>query len=246
MSHPFVPQVGAVISADIAVPEHERVVHFYSRVLTTGNSPLWNKDLTNNQGTPVIGLGPTSEQYADIPLQWMPHIQVADVATSAERAQALGGRELMHGKDNDGNSQWAVLMDPNGAAFGIIPVVPESAIPPPAGTPEPVGHIAWLDLTVTDASTTRTFYEQVVGWAVQEVGMKDTDEDYADFNMLGANGKPVAGICHARGVNQGLPPVWMMYLPVGDLEESLRRVEEEGGKTIHTRHREAMGNTNMQ
>ena len=123
---------------------------------------------------------------------------------------------------------------PKRSSFWHHPVVPESAIPPPAGTPEPVGHIAWLDLTVTDASTTRTFYEQVVGWAVQEVGMKDTDEDYADFNMLGANGKPVAGICHARGVNQGLPPVWMMYLPVGDLAESLRRVEEGGGKTIYT------------
>ena len=27
----------------------------------------------------------------------------------------------MHGKDDDGKSQWAVLLDPNGAAFGIIP-----------------------------------------------------------------------------------------------------------------------------
>jgi uncharacterized protein len=35
-----------------------------------------------------------------------------------------------------------------------------------------------------------------------------------------------------RGVNRGLPPVWMMYLPVGDLVESIRRVEEEGGEVI--------------
>jgi uncharacterized protein len=50
--------------------------------------------------------------------------------------------------------------------------------------------------------------------------------------MLGGDGNPAAGICHARGANAGLPPVWMLYLPVGDLAESLRRVQEEGGKVV--------------
>jgi len=64
------------------------------------------------------------------------------------------------------------------------------------------------------------------------VVMEDADEQYADFNMLADNGDPAAGICHARGVNLGLPPVWLIYLPVGDIDESLRRVEEEGGKMV--------------
>ena len=34
MSQSFVPVIGAVLSADIAVPEHERELRFYSRVLT--------------------------------------------------------------------------------------------------------------------------------------------------------------------------------------------------------------------
>ena len=50
--------------------------------------------------------------------------------------------------------------------------------------------------------------------------------------MLAANGQPAAGICHARGANLGLPPVWMLHLPVGDLAESLRRVREEAGQII--------------
>ena len=62
--------------------------------------------------------------------------------------------------------------------------------------------------------------------------MDDAGETYADYNMLGGDGEPAAGVCHARGVNRELPPVWMLYLPVGDLAESLRRVEEEGGKVI--------------
>ncbi len=230
MSDPLVPRIGGILSADIAVPEHEREVHFYSRVLTTGENPLWREDLMNNLGMPVVGLGPRCAEYAHLPLQWMPHIQVANVAASVKRALDLGGSELML----DGKNQWAVLLDPNGAAFGIIPVVPLEAVPPTDGAAARVGCISWLDLTVSAASTTRDFYRQVVGWSVQEAAMEDEGERYADYNMIGDDGKPAAGICHARGVNLGLPPIWMIYLPVGDLAESVRRVQEEGGKIIKT------------
>ena len=237
MSDPFVPRVGGVLSADIAVPEHEREVRFYSRVLSTGENPLWREDLLNNRGMPVIGLGARSAEHADLPLQWMPHIQVADVAASVERALDLSGSELLHGKDDDGKSQWAVLLDPNGAAFGIIPVVSAEAFPPTEGVEsrdasDRVGCISWLDLTVSDASTIRDFYRQVIDWSVQDVEMEEGSVSYADYNMLDDDGSPTAGVCHARGVNLGLPPVWMIYLPVGDLAESLRRVREEGGKVI--------------
>lgn len=240
MSELFVPGVGAVFSADIAVPEHEREVRFYARVLSTGQHPLWQPDdLMNNLGMPIIGLGARTAEYDHLPLQWMPHVQVADVAVAVERAVELGGSVLMHTKDDDGESQWAVLRDPNGAAFGIIPVVPAEAVSPGDGAslPDPgsaVGRIAWLDLTVPDASTTRDFYREVVGWSVQDVGMEEGGEGYADYNMLGEDGTPAAGVCHARGANAGLPPVWILYLPVGDFAESLRLVEEEGGEIIKT------------
>ncbi len=217
--------VGRVLSADIAVPEHERELQFYSRVLTTGESPLWREDLMNNVGIPIIGLGEQSAEYADLPLQWMPHIQVADVAASAGRALALGGRELMHQKDDGGQSQWAVLLDPNGAAFGIIPVVVSQAIPDGASS-DSVGRISWLDLTVSEAPATRDFYRDVVGWSVQDVEMQDAGERYADYALCTPDGTVVAGVCHARGVNQAIPPVWLICLPVGDLGESLGRVPD--------------------
>ena len=237
MNDPFVPCVGGILSADIAVPEHEREVRFYSHVLSTGEDPLWREDLMNNLGMPIIGLGARTEEYDHLPLQWMPHIQVADVAASAERALCLGGSELMHGRDDDGKSQWAVLLDPNGAAFGIIPVVSAEEILPtdtagPRDATARIGHISWLDLTVSDASATRDFYRQVVDWSTQDVEMEDASGRYADYNLIGDDGNTAAGVCHARGVNLGLPPIWMIFLPVGDLAESLHRVEEGGGKVI--------------
>jgi hypothetical protein len=237
VSNHFVPRAGAIFSADIAVPEHEREMRFYSRVLSTGEQPLWREeDLLNNLGVPIVGLGARSAEYEQLPLQWMPHIQVGDVAGSVRQAEALAGTVLMHARDEEGRSQWAVLRDPNGAAFGVIPIVaadtlPQSA-PAESADPAPIGRIAWLDLTIPAATETRDFYRQVVGWSVQEVEMEDNGEQYADYTMLDANGNPAAGVCHARGMNRDLPPVWMLYLPVGDLAESLRRVAEEGGEVV--------------
>ena len=75
MQKPFVHGVGGVLSADIAVPDHERELDFYSTILTTGDAPLWRDDLTNNLGIPVIGLGVRTPEYNTLPLQWMRPIQ---------------------------------------------------------------------------------------------------------------------------------------------------------------------------
>ncbi|MDT8341101.1 MAG: VOC family protein [Longimicrobiales bacterium] len=233
MSHPFVPRVGGVLSADIAVPDHARAVQFYSRVLSTGAEPLWREDtLMSSLGMPIIGLGARTPELEHLPVQWMPHIQVADVSESVSRAVEGGGVELVHARGEDGSSQWAVLLDPDGAAFGLIPVVPAGSGDAAEAGARPVGRIAWLDLTVADAPATRDFYGRVVGWSIQEVAMESDGRSYADFNMLGGDGAPAAGVCHARGVNRDLPPVWLLYLPVGDLAESLRRVKSEGGRIV--------------
>lgn len=230
------PIAGGVATADIAVPRHDEVVAFYVHVLSTGGAPLWGDDLLNNLGAPVIGVGERAEAYAHLPLQWMPHIQVSDVAASVGRALELGGHELL--RDEGGQSRWAVLGDPNGVAFGLVPAVPSEAVvgtsDSPSGSAEGVGRIAWLDLTVPDAAATRDFYQAVIGWSAREVEMEDADGRYADYVLSSGDGSAVAGVCHARGSNRGLPPAWMVYLPVGDLAESLRRVAEGGGEVLRS------------
>ncbi len=57
--------------------------------------------------------------------------------------------------------------------------------------------------------------------------------EYADFCMHpSANAAPVAGICHARGENAGLPPVWLMYIRVADLDASVAVCIASGGKIL--------------
>lgn len=91
------------------------------------------------------------------------------------------------------------------------------------------GTVGWLDITVGDAEALRTFYQSVVGWTSEPVDM----EGYQDHCMKppGADA-PVAGICHARGNNAGLPPQWLPYFIVADLDESLRACLERGGAAL--------------
>lgn len=92
-----------------------------------------------------------------------------------------------------------------------------------------MGRIVWTDITVPDATGLRDFYAQVFGWKIHDTDMGD----HTDFTMLDpANDEPVVGICHALGVNAGLPPQWLNYFSVADLDAALKTVEQLGGKLL--------------
>ena len=93
----------------------------------------------------------------------------------------------------------------------------------------PVGSIGWFDLTVPNADQVRDFYAAVVGWKWTALDMNG----YSDYCMnLPSTGDTVAGICHTRAVNASMPPHWLLYITVANLEQSLKHVEELGGKAI--------------
>jgi uncharacterized protein len=98
-----------------------------------------------------------------------------------------------------------------------------STPPPP---PQP-GSISWADISVPDASGLRDFYAKVTGWSVTPLSMGE----YDDYVMtLPGTDSPVAGICHKRGSNAVLPPVWLVYITVADLDASLAACVDSGGR----------------
>ncbi len=98
----------------------------------------------------------------------------------------------------------------------------EEAPAPPAN----VGKMGWLDVTVPDAQKLRDFYKRVVGWESTDVEMGG----YSDYVMGPPGADGVAGICHSRGNNVGLPNAWLPYFTVADIEASARQVEVLGGR----------------
>jgi hypothetical protein len=92
-----------------------------------------------------------------------------------------------------------------------------------------IGEIVWRDLTVPNAAEVKDFYAKVVGWSADEHDMGD----YADFNIRTSPSEdPIAGICHARGTNANIPPQWLMYVQVDDIEAAAQRCVEAGGSVI--------------
>jgi predicted enzyme related to lactoylglutathione lyase len=96
-------------------------------------------------------------------------------------------------------------------------------------TPRP-GTITWIDLTVGDADTNRDFYQAVAGWTPEPVPMGA----FADYVMNDADGDAAAGICHARGGNAELPPQWLVYITVDDLDHALAECQRLGGSVLTT------------
>src|SRR5262245_5773169 len=91
-----------------------------------------------------------------------------------------------------------------------------------------VGQITWHDLTVPNAEALRDFYSAVAGWTWDACPVAD----YQDFSMNAADGTCLAGVCHARGVNAGIPPQWLMYVNVANLDQSMAACTSRGGTIV--------------
>lgn len=92
------------------------------------------------------------------------------------------------------------------------------------------GRIFWQDLTVENAEEIKDFYCSVVGWSFENVNQGD----YNDFNIINTkdDNKVVAGICHKKGEIKDFPSQWLNYVMVDDIETSIKRCKELGGKII--------------
>ena len=105
-------------------------------------------------------------------------------------------------------------------------------------TVRPIGSVISADLTVPQTESIRDFYKAVVGWESQEMEMSDDNGAYADYVMKDSAGNWFGGVCHPRGMNAALPPVWIVYIHVENVDTSVQKAIELGGKMIHSMNKE--------
>jgi uncharacterized protein len=97
-------------------------------------------------------------------------------------------------------------------------------------TEKTVGAVTWMDLTIPDADGVRDFYKNVIGWKTMEVSMGD----YNDYCMISPDDNVVrTGVCHEKGTNAGIPPAWIIYINVANLDQSIEQVIKGGGAVVH-------------
>jgi predicted enzyme related to lactoylglutathione lyase len=85
----------------------------------------------------------------------------------------------------------------------------------------------WCDVMTTDTKAARRFYCDVVGW-----GAQDSCAPGMEYTVFTVNDRGVAGLMpipdDARA--SGVPPMWVGYIAVDDVDEATQRLEREGGK----------------
>ena len=151
------------------------------------------------------------------------------------------------GKDSNRTSAALVECCPSTRIVSLQATLPMASSERPE---QIIGEIVWRDLTVDDASGVRDFYVDVVGWESVDHPMpapSEGEETYNDYVMQTppgpGEGDAVTGVCHARGTNAKVPPQWLMYVRVADMDASLEKAKLRGGEVLDGPR--SMGNGRM-
>jgi hypothetical protein len=94
----------------------------------------------------------------------------------------------------------------------------------------PAGTFSWVDLATPDAAAAKAFYTHVFGWEAHD-SPAGPDSVYT---MLSLAGKHVAGLYEmsAEQRAQGIPPHWLSYVTVDDIDAATEKVTALGGTVL--------------
>ena len=90
-----------------------------------------------------------------------------------------------------------------------------------------LGSFVWCELLTTDTAAAESFYKKVVGWSAKPFA---PDGSYTVFNNSLDSG--VGGVMKLpdQAKQMGAPPHWMMYIGTPNVDETVLRVVQLGGR----------------
>ncbi len=90
------------------------------------------------------------------------------------------------------------------------------------------GMVSWTELTTTDPEAAKAFYGEVFGWRFQD---SDMGED-GIYSVIQVGEQQIGGIMATPALAQGHPPTWSSYVTVDDLEATLAKATNAGGRIL--------------
>jgi predicted enzyme related to lactoylglutathione lyase len=92
------------------------------------------------------------------------------------------------------------------------------------------GTFCWIELGTTDTKAGKQFYTGLFGWEVNEIPI-GPDQIYTMFQI---DGKDVAAMYQQdiEQQSQGIPPHWLSYISVANVDEMAREVQSLGGQLL--------------
>ena len=94
----------------------------------------------------------------------------------------------------------------------------------------PPGAFCWLELSTTDQNAAKSFYNSLLGWTAKDFPMGPNDF-YTMFQLEGRD-TGAAYTMRPEQRSQGVPPHWMIYIAVANVDEAAKRVPVLGGKVL--------------
>jgi predicted enzyme related to lactoylglutathione lyase len=161
---------------------------------------------------------------------WIGYIAVDDVDAHVEKIVEAGGKLWRPATDVPGILRFAVMSDPQGAAFVVF--TPNPAMPSPQRPQPPTpGTISWHELYTTDLEAGFAFYNKLFGWTkLSDMDMGPMGVyrlfDEGDHKQMGDGGMMTKA-------PQIPVSCWGFYFSVDSIKAAVKRVEAGGGKVVY-------------
>ena len=156
---------------------------------------------------------------------WMAHVLVDNVDESASRARTLGGKVMKEPTDLPTVGRFAAIGDPQGAAICIF--TPQT--PMTLHDSSKAGEFCWNELMTSDDAAALQFYSEMFGWKVlNEMDMGPIGM----YRVFGIGEHQLGGIMKIpKGAP--MPPMWIYYTEVPDLDAALSRATAKNAKVMN-------------
>ncbi len=154
---------------------------------------------------------------------WLAYVTADDVDALTKKATSLGAKVAVPPSDIPTVGRFSVIADPQGAVLALFKPMGSGMAPPTEPTQ---GHVTWHELLAADGEAVFGFYQQLFGWQKTEafpMGEKGV------YQIFGRGGPNLGGMM-TRPEGYPLPPHWLYYVHVGDLDGALARVKTGGGQ----------------
>lgn len=178
-------------------------------------------------GKTVCALYKMGKEMQGVPPNWLSYVTVDDVDATAKKITANGGKLVKEPFDVMDLGRMLVAQDPTGATFALWQAKKTQG----AEVLRDDGAIAWNELFTNDVDRAGKFYATTIGWKTKPVDMGKMGT-YTLFQRPGDDKSNAGGMMGLAPNMKGVPPHWLTYFGVADVDASTKKANELGGKTI--------------
>jgi predicted enzyme related to lactoylglutathione lyase len=165
------------------------------------------------------GLGAGLRDHPDF---WSVYLAVDDVDEVTARVEPAGGTVEVPPRDVADLGRWSAVRDPSGARVRFW----QAGRRVGTGRANEPGTPVWNELVTPDADVAVPFYEQVLGITAVRL---ETGAGPSYVQLL-AGGAAFGGVTPPPLPD--LPPHWNVYFDVDDVDASVARLEDLGGRAL--------------